>query len=87
MGANLAGVAGELGTIVVIEDDPHISDLVDMYLRREGYRVIQASDGESGLAAIAREQPRLVILDVGLPGTSTASTCAGDCALRPKCPS
>jgi DNA-binding response OmpR family regulator len=61
-------VAGELGTIVVVEDDPHIGDLVDMYLRREGYRVIQAGDGESGLAAIAREQPRLVILDVGLPG-------------------
>ncbi len=58
----------DLGTIVVVEDDPNIADLVDIYLRREGFRVIQASDGESGLAAIDRERPRLAILDVGLPG-------------------
>jgi DNA-binding response OmpR family regulator len=56
------------GTIVVVEDDPHIADLIDMYLRREGHRVIQASRGDAGLEAVAREQPRLVILDVGLPG-------------------
>jgi DNA-binding response OmpR family regulator len=61
-------VGSELGTIVVIEDDANISDLVDMYLRREGFRVLQAVDGESGLAAIEREKPRLAILDVGLPG-------------------
>ncbi|MDP9073628.1 MAG: response regulator transcription factor [Actinomycetota bacterium] len=58
----------DLGTIVVVEDDPNIADLVDIYLRREGYRVIQASDGESGLSAIARERPKLAILDIGLPG-------------------
>src|SRR4051794_39377293 len=62
-------VVGDAGTIVVVEDDPNIADLVDLYLRRDGFRVIQAEDGERGLAAIDREQPRLVILDVGLPGT------------------
>ena len=56
------------GTIVVIEDDHNISDLVDLYLRRDGFRVIQASDGAGGLDAIARERPRLVVLDIGLPG-------------------
>jgi DNA-binding response OmpR family regulator len=61
-------VAAEPGTIVVIEDDPHIADLVDMYLRREGYRVIQSTSGETGLAAADRERPRLIVLDVGLPG-------------------
>jgi DNA-binding response OmpR family regulator len=59
----------EQGTIVVVEDDLNIADLVDMYLRREGFRVIQAVDGEAGLAAIDREKPRMAILDVGLPGT------------------
>ena len=58
----------DLGTIVIVEDDPNIADLVDMYLRREGFRVIQASDGEAGLAAIDRERPRMAILDIGLPG-------------------
>jgi DNA-binding response OmpR family regulator len=56
------------GTIVVVEDDPNIADLVDLYLRRDGFRVIQAEDGVRGLAAIDRERPRLVVLDVGLPG-------------------
>jgi len=55
-------------TVVVIEDDHHISDLVAMYLRGDGYRVLQADDGEAGLDLVAREHPRLVIVDIGLPG-------------------
>jgi DNA-binding response OmpR family regulator len=58
----------EVGTIVVVEDDRNISELIDMYLRRDGHRVISASSGEAGLEAVARERPALVILDVGLPG-------------------
>jgi DNA-binding response OmpR family regulator len=65
----MASDATPLGTIVVVEDDPNIADLLDMYLRQAGYRVIQATTGEAGLAAIDRERPRLAILDVGLPGT------------------
>jgi DNA-binding response OmpR family regulator len=61
-------VKTDLGTIVVVEDDPNIADLVDIYLRREGFRVIQAGDGETGLATINREKPKLAILDIGLPG-------------------
>jgi DNA-binding response OmpR family regulator len=55
-------------TVVVIEDDHHISDLVAMYLRRDGFRVLQTDDGEAGLALVEREQPVLVIVDIGLPG-------------------
>jgi DNA-binding response OmpR family regulator len=55
-------------TLVVIEDDHHISDLVAMYLRRDGFRVLQADDGEAGLALVDRERPKLVIVDIGLPG-------------------
>jgi DNA-binding response OmpR family regulator len=61
-------VPRDAGTIVVVEDDANIADLLDMYLRREGFRVIQTSNGRDGLARVGREQPRLVILDVGLPG-------------------
>ena len=60
-------MAGE-DTLVVIEDDHHISDLVAMYLRRDGFRVLQADDGEAGLALVERECPKLVIVDIGLPG-------------------
>lgn len=66
--ANLVVMADEHGTIVVIEDDPHISDLVDMYLRKDGFRVLQSQDGEKGLEIIEREHPRLIVLDIGLPG-------------------
>ena len=57
------------GTIVVVEDDISIADLLDMVLRQAGYRVIQAGNGEAGLAAVQRERPKLAILDVGLPGS------------------
>jgi DNA-binding response OmpR family regulator len=56
-------------TIVLIEDDPSIADLVEAYLVQDGYRVHQATTGEVGLAAVRDRDPRLVILDVGLPGS------------------
>jgi DNA-binding response OmpR family regulator len=61
-------MAADLGTVVVVEDDPHIADLVDLYLRREGFRVLQATSGERGLEIVQHERPRLVVLDVGLSG-------------------
>ena len=61
-------MSAENGTVVVVEDDPHIADLVDLYLRREGFRVLLAADGEKGLDLFKREDPWIVILDVGLPG-------------------
>jgi DNA-binding response OmpR family regulator len=67
MGRVMATAAGA-GTIVVVEDDRHIADLVELYLRQEGFRVVEATDGERGLEAVRDHRPRLVILDVGLPG-------------------
>lgn len=67
-GGRLVPVSVEGETIVVIEDDQNISDLVALYLRREGFRVLQAQDGEQGLAYVDRERPKLVVVDVGLPG-------------------
>jgi DNA-binding response OmpR family regulator len=58
----------QTGTVVVVEDDPHIADLVDLYLRRDGFRVLLARDGAQGLEFIEREDPWIAILDVGLPG-------------------
>jgi DNA-binding response OmpR family regulator len=54
--------------VVVVEDDPHIADLVDLYLRQAGYRVYQAGDGEAGLRLVRQHDADLVVLDVGLPG-------------------
>ena len=54
--------------IVIVEDDPNIADLVELYLRRDGYRPFQAGTGERALEVIAERRPKLILLDVGLPG-------------------
>ena len=55
------------GPILVVDDDPKIVRLVRTYLEREGFRVVEASDGRSALAAVALEAPALVVLDLMLP--------------------
>jgi DNA-binding response OmpR family regulator len=61
-------MAGESQPIVVVEDDPNIAELIELYLRRDGHRVIHVRDALAGLEVVARERTRLVILDIGLPG-------------------
>jgi len=63
------------GTILVVDDEANIADLVELYLRKEGFRVLKAGTGEDGLAAVKRERPRLVVLDVGLPGIDGLEVC------------
>ncbi|MGO9207554.1 MAG: response regulator transcription factor, partial [Candidatus Limnocylindrales bacterium] len=53
--------------ILVVDDDPKIVRLVRTYLEREGFRVVEATDGREALAAIAVEAPALVVLDLMLP--------------------
>lgn len=54
--------------ILVVDDEPSITNLVSAYLKPEGYEVIIASDGHAGLKAARAFKPDLVILDVMLPG-------------------
>jgi len=65
----------EQAVIVVVEDDPNIADLVDLYLRRDDHRVYQASTGETALEVIGQRSPDLVILDIGLPGEIDGFEC------------
>jgi DNA-binding response OmpR family regulator len=53
--------------ILVVDDDAKIVRLVRTYLERDGFRVIEAGDGRTALAAIALERPALVVLDLMLP--------------------
>ena len=55
-------------TILVVEDDPDIVDLVRYNLEREGYRTLVARDGEKGVQEALRSKPDLVVLDLMLPG-------------------
>lgn len=54
--------------ILVVEDDPDLSALVEMILRDAGYRVRTAPEGRAALAAVAEEMPGLVFLDMRMPG-------------------
>jgi DNA-binding response OmpR family regulator len=65
----------ERGTIVVVDDEPNIADLVDLYLTREGFRVLKCATGESGLETVRNQRPRLVVLDVGLPDIDGLEVC------------
>tara|TARA_B110000438_G_scaffold244326_1_gene244752 strand:- start:875 stop:1579 length:705 start_codon:yes stop_codon:yes gene_type:complete len=55
--------------ILVVEDEPHIADLLDLYLRQEGHRPYLTDSGERALAVFAERSPALVLLDLGLPGS------------------
>jgi len=55
-------------TILVVDDEPHIVEVVRDYLKQAGYRVIAAGDGQTALTLVRRERPDLVILDLMLPG-------------------
>jgi len=61
--------------ILVIEDDPAISRLVDYSLRHEGYTVLSASNGLEGIRKAHNEAPDLIILDVMLPGMDGFEIC------------
>lgn len=55
-------------TILIIEDEQTISRVLAVYLKHEGYEVVQAFDGLEGLQAFTANEPNLVLLDVMLPG-------------------
>jgi DNA-binding response OmpR family regulator len=54
--------------VLVVDDEPKIRMTLRGYLEADGFEVIETSDGPSGLSAVIREQPDLVVLDVMLPG-------------------
>ena len=59
-------------SVLVIDDDPDVRGFIVETLEEQGYQVREASDGRSGLAAMAREKPDLVVLDFIMPGLSGA---------------
>ena len=61
--------------ILLVDDEPSIQQLAQMYLEREGFRVKTASDGESALSSVATLHPALVVLDVMLPKLDGFEVC------------
>ncbi|MDW5330154.1 response regulator transcription factor [Plantactinospora sp. KLBMP9567] len=61
--------------VLVVDDDRTISDVVCRYLRHAGYQVSHVGDGAAALAAVARQAPHLVVLDLMLPTVSGLEVC------------
>ncbi|MGB2965709.1 MAG: response regulator transcription factor [Anaerolineales bacterium] len=72
-------MTGEL--LLLVDDEPNIIELAQMYLEREGYRIITAADGKAAIAAVDQHRPALVVLDIMLPELDGLEVCR---ALRQK---
>jgi DNA-binding response OmpR family regulator len=57
-------------TVLVVEDEPMVRDVVTRYLESDGHRVVTADDGDTARGMIERESPNLVLLDIMLPGAT-----------------
>lgn len=62
-------------TILVIDDEKEIRDLISIYLKNEGYNVIQASNGEEGLDILRDNQVHLIVLDIMMPKINGMEMC------------
>jgi DNA-binding response OmpR family regulator len=62
-------------TVLVVDDEPIVREVVVEYLRREGYRTLEAGDGDRARKLIESSRPALVVLDLMLPGTDGLSLC------------
>ena len=63
------------GTVILIEDDDDIAELVKLFFEKEGFRLVHAPTGEEGIERVRERTPRAILLDVGLPGIDGIEVC------------
>ena len=61
--------------MLVVDDDPRLLQIIEMYLKLEGYGVVTAENGEEALAQLAVQPIALVILDIMMPGLDGIEVC------------
>ena len=64
-----------MSSILIIEDEKDILDLVEYHLKQAGFQVLTAADGGEGLGLAAKKRPNLIILDLMLPGMDGKDVC------------
>jgi DNA-binding response OmpR family regulator len=64
-----------VSTVLVVDDEPIVRDVVVRYLERDGYRTLEAATGDEARHLLELQAPALVVLDVMLPGTSGLELC------------
>ncbi len=84
--ASGAKAMGIRGSLLVIDDDPHVRALVQAFFEPRGFRVLQAASGEEGLTALAAQQPHAVMLDMNMTGMDGLMTLRKIKATHPALP-
>jgi DNA-binding response OmpR family regulator len=64
-----------VSTVLVVDDEPIVREVVARYLRRDGFRTLEAGDGLEARELVERDEPSLVVLDVMLPGMDGLALC------------
>ncbi len=64
-----------MDTLLIVDDERNIVELIELYARQAGFSTLRAYDGEAALQAIDRDAPALVILDLMLPRVSGWDVC------------
>jgi two-component system response regulator ResD len=67
--------AGRVASVLVVDDDPTVSEVVRSYLERAGFEVLQADHGQDALEQAVEHGPDLIVLDVMLPGIDGIEVC------------
>ena len=65
----------DMSTILVVDDEPIVRDVVVRYLERDGYRTLEAASRDEAQRLLERDSPALVVLDVMLPGLCGLELC------------
>lgn len=73
----MASMGPESGhTVLIVEDDPSVSQLMRLYLIQDGHRVMTAEDGVKAVEMARQRRPSLILLDLMLPGMSGEEVCS-----------
>ena len=64
-----------VASVLIVDDEPIVRDVVARYLEHEGYETMQAADGQAARALLERHEPALVVLDVMMPGLDGLALC------------
>lgn len=62
-------------SILIVDDDPHIRQLLVFAFGKAGLETVEAGDGEEALAAVARQRPNLIVLDINMPRMDGLEVC------------
>lgn len=64
-----------MSAILIVDDDPHLRELASVFLRREGFDVVEAADGAEALSMLERLKVALVVLDIMMPNMDGWELC------------